>query len=137
MSSGDLERHSPECHSLALYKYVGPTRIVFRVDHSRTQERFVEIASVDNFLLCRYQETFNNMSKIRENFGVVPPKAQVNPEDLVIEFPQTELDRLRSLIAASRVGPETFEGLQPDRKYGIDAYWLQGAKDFWLDEFDW
>jgi microsomal epoxide hydrolase len=77
------------------------------------------------------------MSNIRDSFGVLPSTAQVKPEDFVVDFPQTELDGLRSLIAASRVGPETFEGLQPDRKYGIDARWLQGAKDFWLDKFDW
>jgi microsomal epoxide hydrolase len=77
------------------------------------------------------------MSNIRDGFGIIPSTAQVKPEDFVVEFPKTELDDLRSLIAASRVGPETFEGLQPDRKYGIDARWLQSAKDFWLDEFDW
>jgi microsomal epoxide hydrolase len=92
---------------------------------------------ITKFLLLRYQETAAKMSNTRDSFGVIPSTAQVKPEDFIVKFPQTEIDGLRSLIAASRIGPETYEGLQPDRKYGIDAHWLQEAKDFWLNQFGW
>jgi len=77
------------------------------------------------------------MSQTRKAFGVLPPNARITPEDFTVAFPQTELDDLRSLITASRVGPETFEGLQQDRKYGITTQWLRDAKTTWLEEFDW
>jgi microsomal epoxide hydrolase len=77
------------------------------------------------------------MSQLRKHFGVVPSTAKTTPEDFVVAFPPTELDDMRSLIAASRIGPETFEGLQQDRKYGVTAQWLRDAKTTWLEEFDW
>jgi microsomal epoxide hydrolase len=77
------------------------------------------------------------MSQHRKDFGTVPSNARITPEDFTIAFPQTELDDLRSLISASRVGPETFEGLQQDRKYGITTKWLRDAKMTWLEGFDW
>ena len=77
------------------------------------------------------------MSHVRKVFGALPPNARVTPEDFVVAFPQTELDALRSLIAASRVGPETFEGLQQDRKYGVTTQWLRDAKTSWLEGFNW
>ena len=77
------------------------------------------------------------MSQIPKAFGALPPNVRVTPEEFVVAFPQTELDDLRSLIAASRVGPETFEGLQQDRKYGVTTQWLRDAKISWLEEFNW
>jgi microsomal epoxide hydrolase len=77
------------------------------------------------------------MSHIKNAFGRLPPAAQTTPEDINVEFSQTELDDLRSLIKASRVGPETFEGLQQDRKYGITTQWLRDAKASWLEDFNW
>jgi microsomal epoxide hydrolase len=77
------------------------------------------------------------MLKIKEAFGALPPDVRVTPQDFVAAFPQTELDDLHSLIAASRVGPDTFEGLQQDRKYGVSSPWLRDAKTSWLEEFNW
>ena len=77
------------------------------------------------------------MSQIRRAFGVLPSTARTTPEDFIVAFPQTELDDLRALIAASRVGSETFEGLQQDRKYGITTQWLRDAKRSWLEDFNW
>jgi microsomal epoxide hydrolase len=77
------------------------------------------------------------MSQTRKTFGTLPPNARTTPEDFVVAFPQSELDDLPSLVAASRIGPETFEGLQQDRKYGITTQWLRDAKTSWLEDFDW
>ena len=77
------------------------------------------------------------MAQIREAFSALPLRARVTPEDFVVAFPQIELDDLRSLVAASRVGPETFEGMQQDRKYGITTQWLRDAKTSWLEDFNW
>jgi len=77
------------------------------------------------------------MFQTRKAYGTLPPNARITPEDFTVAFPRTEVDDLRSLIAASRVGPETFEGLQQDRKYGITTQWLHDAKTSWLEEFNW
>ena len=77
------------------------------------------------------------MSQIRKTFGTLPPNARTTPEHFIVTFPQTEIDDLRSLVKASRVGPETFEGLQQDRKYGITTQWLRDAKTSWLEGFNW
>jgi len=77
------------------------------------------------------------MPQLREHFGVIPSTAKTTPEDFVVTFPQAELDDLHTLIAASRIGPETFEGLQQDRKYGVTTQWLRDAKATWLQDFDW
>lgn len=77
------------------------------------------------------------MSQTRKAFGTLPPNVQITPKDFAVAFPRTELDDLRSLIAASRVGPETFEGLQQDRKYGITTQWLRDAKTSWVEDFNW
>lgn len=77
------------------------------------------------------------MSQTQKAFGVLPSNVRVTPQDFVVNFPQTELDDLRSLIAASRVGPDTFEGFQQDRKYGVSAQWLRDAKTSWLEDFNW
>ena len=77
------------------------------------------------------------MTQIRKAFGVLPSTARIKPEEFTVSFPQPELDDLRSLIAASRVGPDTFEGFQQDRKYGVSAQWLRDAKTSWLEDFNW
>lgn len=77
------------------------------------------------------------MTTVAKGFGVVPSNAQSTPEPLVIAFLQTELDDLHTLLAASRIGPETFESLQQDRKYGVSTQWLQAAKITWLEDFNW
>jgi hypothetical protein len=77
------------------------------------------------------------MSQTQKAFGTLPPNTRIAPQDFVVNFPQNELDDLRSLIAASRVGPDTFEGFQQDRKYGVSAQWLRDAKTSWLEDFNW
>lgn len=79
----------------------------------------------------------STMTPVAKDFGVIPSDAQSTPEPLVIAFPQTELDDLHTLLVASRIGPETFESLQQDRKYGVSIQWLHAAKTTWLEDFDW
>lgn len=78
-----------------------------------------------------------DMESPEKDFGVVPSTACNIPQRFPVVFPQTELDDLQKLIAVSRVGPVTFEGLQQDRKYGVTTQWLHDAKQAWLKDFDW
>lgn len=78
-----------------------------------------------------------DMETVKAGFGIVPSTALSTPERNLVNFPQTELDDLQTLVAASRVGPVTFESLQQDRKYGITTQWLHDAKQAWLNDFSW
>lgn len=77
------------------------------------------------------------MTQVRKEFSVFPSTAQAQAERIEVTYPQAELDSLYHLLAASRVGPETYESRQQDRKYGITTQWLDNAKAAWLEEFNW
>ncbi|KAL1606169.1 hypothetical protein SLS60_003570 [Paraconiothyrium brasiliense] len=48
-----------------------------------------------------------------------------------------DVSEWRQLLRLSKLGPETYEGRQEDRRYGVTHDWLTNAKDYWLNKFDW
>lgn len=48
-----------------------------------------------------------------------------------------ELSEWRQLLELSRLGPESWEGNQQDRRFGITHQWLSETKDYWLNKYDW
>ncbi|KAF1851359.1 epoxide hydrolase-like protein [Cucurbitaria berberidis CBS 394.84] len=47
------------------------------------------------------------------------------------------LSEWRQLLQLSKLGPDTYEGRQEDRRFGITHKWLSEAKDYWLNQYDW
>jgi microsomal epoxide hydrolase len=47
------------------------------------------------------------------------------------------LSEWRQLLQLSKLAPETWEGRQEDRRYGVTHEWLSEAKDYWLHKYDW
>lgn len=43
----------------------------------------------------------------------------------------------RQLLQLSKLAPETYEGRQEDRRFGVSRKWLSDAKDYWLNKYDW
>ncbi|KAF1835734.1 epoxide hydrolase-like protein [Decorospora gaudefroyi] len=43
----------------------------------------------------------------------------------------------RQLLQLSKLAPETWEGQQEDRRYGVTRKWLAEAKDYWLNQYNW
>jgi hypothetical protein len=43
----------------------------------------------------------------------------------------------RQLLQLSKLAPETWEGRQEDRRFGVSRKWLSDAKDYWLNKYDW
>jgi microsomal epoxide hydrolase len=48
-----------------------------------------------------------------------------------------DLSEWRQLLQLSKLAPETWEGRQEDRRYGVTHKWLSEAKDYWLNKYDW
>lgn len=70
-------------------------------------------------------------------FAAIPPQAQVQPEPYTLRIPDHEIQDFKTLLKASKIGPETFENVNPDGGYGVSRQWLSDAKDAWLNTFDW
>jgi microsomal epoxide hydrolase len=48
-----------------------------------------------------------------------------------------DLSEWRQLLQLSKLAPETWEGQQQDRRFGVTRQWLSEAKDHWLNKYDW
>lgn len=75
--------------------------------------------------------------KMPRPFAVVPPQAQVQPEPYTLRVYYHEIQDFKTLLKASKIGPETYENLHPNGGFGISRQWLSDAKDAWLNTFDW
>jgi microsomal epoxide hydrolase len=69
-------------------------------------------------------------------FNQIPSGAKVNPSLFKVNISDEQIQELQLLVKLSKIAPPTFEGLQPDRKYGITTEWLANAKEIWKD-YDW
>jgi microsomal epoxide hydrolase len=70
-------------------------------------------------------------------FTNLPAKATLCPAPFTVSIPQAKLDELRTLLSLSNLAPDTYEGSQDDRKYGVTNKWIREAKRVWEKEFDW
>lgn len=48
-----------------------------------------------------------------------------------------DLSEWRQLLQLSKLPPDTWEGRQEDRRFGVSRKWLSEAKDYWLNQYDW
>jgi microsomal epoxide hydrolase len=48
-----------------------------------------------------------------------------------------DLSEWKQLLQLSRLAPETWEGNQQDRRFGVTHQWLSETKDYWLNKYDW
>ena len=63
------------------------------------------------------------------------PPSSAKPFTLHVSDP--ELSEWRTLLQLSKLGPDTYEGRQEDRRFGVTHKWLSEAKDYWLNQYDW
>ncbi|KAK8158055.1 Alpha/Beta hydrolase protein [Phyllosticta citrichinensis] len=70
------------------------------------------------------------------SYGTIPSAAKTKPTPFKVEIPQEKLQQLEQLVKLSPLGPETYENLFEDRRYGISHSWLAKAKKEW-ESFDW
>jgi len=70
-------------------------------------------------------------------FTNLPPSATLRPANFNVSIPQAKLDELKTLLNYSKLAPDTYEGSQADRKYGVTNKWIHEAKIVWEKQFDW
>jgi microsomal epoxide hydrolase len=69
-------------------------------------------------------------------FGSVPSGARKSLAPFKVSIADEQIEELKTLVSLSKIGPQTYEGLQQDRKYGITTEWLSSAKEQWKG-YDW
>ena len=70
------------------------------------------------------------------SFANVPSAALSQPTPFKVAYHEEQLEEFHQLLKLSKVGLDTYEGLQKDRKYGITTQWLREAKTKW-ESFNW
>jgi microsomal epoxide hydrolase len=70
-------------------------------------------------------------------YSKFPKGATLPATPFIAAIPEGELARLKSLISPATFGPETFENLQEDGKFGISHKWLSSAVRTWQRDYDW
>ncbi|EOA91286.1 uncharacterized protein SETTUDRAFT_162049 [Exserohilum turcica Et28A] len=63
------------------------------------------------------------------------PPASAKPFTLHVS--DHDLSEWRQLLQLSKLAPETWEGHQQDRRFGVTHKWLSETKDYWLNKYDW
>lgn len=74
-----------------------------------------------------------------KRFGKLPEGASKSIQPFTIDFPQSDLDDLKTLLKLSRVAGPVHENSLPgeDRHLGVRREWLIKAKKHWETSFDW
>ncbi|KAL2815501.1 Alpha/Beta hydrolase protein [Aspergillus granulosus] len=70
-------------------------------------------------------------------FSKLPSTATITPSPFRILIPDEQLSELKTLVRLSKVGPQTYENTQEDRRFGVTHEWISARKEEWLNSFDW
>ena len=63
------------------------------------------------------------------------PPSSAKP--FTLNVPIEAIEDWRQLLKLSKLAPETWEGSQEDRRYGVTRKWLAETKEYWLNTYDW
>lgn len=74
--------------------------------------------------------------EVASAFGSVPRGAKNIPEKFVLRVPDRQILEFKSLLALSKIGPETWYNTHDDGQFGTTRQWLTEAKEAWL-KLDW
>ncbi|KAL4921801.1 Alpha/Beta hydrolase protein [Aspergillus aurantiobrunneus] len=70
-------------------------------------------------------------------FAKLPFAASITPSPFRVAIPDDQLSEFNTLVKLSKIAPQTYENLQPDRRYGVTHEWMCTMKEKWLNSFDW
>jgi len=73
------------------------------------------------------------------DYSKTPSNATLKPEPFKVHFDDQQLQDMKQLVKLSPLGPRTYENQQntPDRRFGVNIDWMQKAKEYWQNGFDW
>jgi microsomal epoxide hydrolase len=58
-------------------------------------------------------------------------------KQFTLSVPDDAISEWRQLLQLSKLAPDTWEGRQDDRSWGVPRAWLESAKNEWLNTYDW
>ena len=70
-------------------------------------------------------------------FGTLPQAATLEPSPFHASASEAELADFKQLLRLSKVGPQTYENLQEDGRFGVTHKWMTEAKQYWQEKYDW
>ncbi|KAL3492575.1 Alpha/Beta hydrolase protein [Aspergillus germanicus] len=70
-------------------------------------------------------------------FAKLPSTAKISPSPFRIAVPDEQLSEFKTLVKLSKIGPQTYENTQEDRRFGVTHGWISERKEEWLNNFDW
>lgn len=73
------------------------------------------------------------------DYSILLSNATLKPEPFKVHFEDQQLQDMKQLIKLSPLGPRTYENQQttPDRRFGVNIDWMEKAKEYWHNGFDW
>jgi microsomal epoxide hydrolase len=72
------------------------------------------------------------------DYATVPPGCTLKVERFKLCVHEQDLSDFKTLLRLSKLAPETYENLHTDDgKYGVSHEWMTGAKEYWLNKYDW
>ena len=77
---------------------------------------------------------FITVNKTPANMSYSPPSSA---KPFTLNIPDQDIGDWRQLLKLSKLAPETWEGSQEDRRYGVTRKWLAETKDYWLNAYSW
>jgi microsomal epoxide hydrolase len=69
-----------------------------------------------------------------QNMSYSPPSTA---KQFTLNVPDDAISEWRQLLQLSKLAPDTWEGRQDDRSWGVPRAWLENAKNEWLNTYDW
>ena len=71
------------------------------------------------------------------DFSKVPAGATLDVKPFKAHVDEEKLQHFKDLLKLSPIGPAVFENTNCQRKFGMTREYLEKAKTYWLNEFDW
>lgn len=71
------------------------------------------------------------------DFSRIPVRATLQPILFEAHVSDAVLFDFKQLLRLSKIGPQTYENLQEDRRFGVTHEWLTQAKKHWETIYDW
>ncbi|KAF2200651.1 epoxide hydrolase-like protein [Delitschia confertaspora ATCC 74209] len=67
------------------------------------------------------------------------PKYPIPPSAVpfTLSIPDNDLLEFKQLLQLSKIGVQTWENQQEDRRFGVTRKWLSETKEYWLTNYDW
>lgn len=71
------------------------------------------------------------------SYSTPPNKPTISIRPHSLDIPSADIDELRTLLKSSRLTRRTYENTTQDVYLGVKRDWVEEARRYWLDDYDW